>query len=202
MRQRGFTLLELVAAMAIFALLSVMAYGGLNALIQTNRSLETNFEQLRRWQMTVHRLRMDLAQVRPRPVRDQFGDVLPSLYQPEEERLEFTRGGRRNPLLLPRSNLERVAYVLDSDGRLHRESWFNLDRAQSDEAQSQLVLEGIEDLQWRFLDNEDEWQESWPPASSLITDPAAIELPRAIELKLESRRLGLLRFLFPVQADL
>ncbi len=196
MRQRGFTLLELVAAMAIFAMMSVMAYGGLSALINTREGLNASYQRVQQWQMTVQRLRLDLGQVRARPIRDQFGDPQPALYEPEEGRLEFTHGGRRNPLLLPRSNLERVAYYLDTDGRLIRQSWAHLDRAQADTPLELTLLHDIDRLAWRFLDDQDEWLKDWPPNALSNTPNQAIPIPRAVELLLESKRLGELRFLF------
>jgi len=198
MRQRGFTLIELVAAMAIFALLSVMAYGGLNALLTAKEGLDVSYQRLADWQRAVHRLRQDVGQVRARPIRDEFGDLQPALYEPEEGRLEFTHGGRRNPLLLPRSTLERVAWFRDTDGKLIRLSWLNLDRGQSEEPVRTTVLEDIERLEWRYLQSNDEWADHWPPLDLSGQGGNDIPLPRAVELTLESRELGELRFLFAV----
>ncbi len=201
-KQRGFTLLELVAAMAIFALLSVMAYGGLNALIRSEESLERSYQRLQSWQMAVQRLRQDLSQARSRPVRDQFGDLQPAFYEPEDGRVEFTHGGRPNPLGLPRSSLERVAYFLDTDGRLMRLSWRNLDRGQSDEPLRLPLLEDIESLGWRFLDEGGEWREDWPPPSAAALAPDMQPLPDAVELLIASQWLGEVRLLFTTRADL
>ena len=192
----GFTLLELVAALAIFALMSVMAYGGIGALINTQEGLDSSYERLQNWQLATHRLRLDLTQVRQRPVRDSFGDIQPAFHEPEEGRVEFTYGGRRNPLQLPRSTLQRVAWFLDTDGALIRQSWFNLDRGQSEEPLRATVLEDIETLEWRFLNDEDQWVEDWPPAQLSAELPQNLPPPRAVELILESKRLGDLSFIF------
>ncbi|MGJ8669436.1 MAG: type II secretion system minor pseudopilin GspJ [Oceanococcus sp.] len=201
MKQNGFTLIELVAAMAIFAMLSVMAYGGLVALINTRDGLDSSYQRMQAWQMTVHRLRTDLTQARQRPIRDEFGDYQAALHEPEEGRLEFTHGGRRNPLVQARSSLERVAWFLDTDGTLVRQNWLNLDRGQSEVPLKTVMLKGIEELQWRYLDSSDEWVEDWPPASLASTQAIDITLPRAVELTLESKRLGELRFLFALASD-
>lgn len=200
MRAKGFTLLELVAALAIFALLSVMAYGGLNALLTTHRALEQSLDSLEDWQMTVHRLRLDLEQIRNRPIRDAFGDVQAAVSMQQDGRLEFTHGGRRNPMGLPRSSLERVAYYLE-DRALIRESWPQLDRPQGLEGQRLAVVDGIEDLKWRFLDESDEWQDSWPPLN-LGAAPDALAPPRAIELQLRTRRYGAINLLFATRSEL
>ncbi len=193
---QGFTLLELVAALAIFALMSVMAYGGIGALINTQEGLDSSYERLQNWQLATHRLRLDLTQVRQRPVRDAFGDIQPAFHEPEEGRVEFTYGGRRNPLQLTRSTLQRVAWFLDTDGSLIRQSWLNLDRAQSEEPLRATVLEDIETLEWRFLTSDDEWVEDWPPAQLSDERPQDLAPPRAVEMMLESKRLGDLNFIF------
>lgn len=195
-RQRGFTLLELVAALAIFALMSVMAYGGLSALLRTSEGLDESYQRLNDWQGAVHRMRLDLDQVRDRPIRDEFGDIQPAFYSPESGRIEFTHGGKRNPLLLPRSSLERVGYFLDTDGRLMRLSWLNLDRGQSEEPLRLPLLNDVETLEWRFLQDNDEWAETWPPLSFDGTGGGAVPMPRAVEALIGTRRLGELRLLF------
>lgn len=202
MSQRGFTLLELVAAMAIFAMLSVMAYGGLANLIRTQTAMESSYTRLQNWQMAVQRLRQDLGQVRARAIRDEFGDVQPAFYEPEEGRLEFTHGGRRNPLGLPRSSLERVAYFLDTDGKLMRLSWRNLDRAQSETPLRLPLLENVDTLQWRYLDDNDQWLEDWPPAEFSTLPADQQPLPNAIELRLSSDWLGEIQLLFSTRADI
>lgn len=196
MKQAGFTLLELVAAMAIFALMSVMAYGGLNALIGSQRGLEGGYATLEAWQIAVNRLRQDLDQVRERPIRDDFGDTQAAFYQPESGRVEFTHGGRRNPLGQVRSSLERVAYFLDTDGSLVRQSWRHLDRVQGEQPVQVRLLEDIETLGWRFLDDQGEWQQDWPPPALSGEAPDLLPPPRAVELLLESRKLGEMRFVF------
>lgn len=202
MKQRGFTLLELVAAMAIFAMLSVMAYGGLSALIQTRKGLDSSYERLQSWQMAVHRLRTDLNQARLRPVRDQFGDYQPALHEPEAGRLVLTHGGRRNPLAQPRSTLERVAWFMDTDGTLVRQNWLTLDQSQSEAPIKTVVLNNITTLGWRYLDaSNDQWVEDWPPPRLASTPPEQVPLPRAVELNLDSKRLGELTFLFVTESQ-
>lgn len=196
---RGFTLLELVAALAIFAMLSVMAYGGLASVLKAREGLDSAYSELEAWQRAVMRLRADLGQVRARPIRDEFGDPQPAFHEPEDGRIEFTRGGRRNPLLLPRASLERVAYYLDTDGSLIRLSWRNLDRGPAEEPIRVKLMPDIQRLEWRFLGSDQEWNEDWPPLNVADSSRDEIPMPQALELRLETKRFGDLRFLFPVE---
>ncbi len=72
-RARGFTLLELLVAVAIFAVVSAFAYEGLSQALKARRRLD---HERRFWQglaITFSELKQDLAQARPRPVRDAAG---------------------------------------------------------------------------------------------------------------------------------
>lgn len=193
--ETGFTLLELMAALAIFALLSAMAYGGLQSVIATKRSVGDAQQRMTQWQKGVFRLRTDLESAVDRPVRDEFGDIQPALYRNPRGGLEFSHGGRRNPLNLPRSSIERVEYLLQ-DGSLLRRSWGQLDRVQGDEGLSYPMLDGVEELSWRYLSIDNEWIEDWPPLDFAGATPADAGLPAAVELILITKLYGEMRFLF------
>jgi general secretion pathway protein J len=194
----GFTLVELLAAIAIFAVMALMAYGGLAAVLNARASVEASLARTAEIQKALYRLQSDLEQARPRPIRDEYGDEQPALLTHEQGReglrLEFTRGGWRNPRLQRRSALERVAYGLE-DGRLVRYSWTTLDRA-GDEALVEVpLLEGVESLAWRFLDSQRSWRDRWPPQAA-VGGTATEPLPLAVELSLTTRDWGEIRYLF------
>ncbi|HEX4872753.1 MAG TPA: type II secretion system minor pseudopilin GspJ [Nevskiaceae bacterium] len=204
MRQRaaGFTLLELIVVVGVFAVMSIMAYGGLDSVLDTRRAVEASLDQTARLQKAYLRLRGDFQNLAARPVRDGFGDLQPALFGAEREGVEFTRGGWRNPLSQPRPSLERVRYRLE-DGELVRESWRVLDRAQDSEPVRLVLLEEIDALRLRYLDDQDQWQERWPAeggSGRLSPEQADAAPPRAVELTLEIARLGEVRLLF--RADL
>lgn len=78
MRQRGFTLVEMLVALTIFALMSVLAYRGLNAALQTRAHLT---EDNRRWRdiaLTLAQLEQDMGLAVDRPVRGSGGLPLPA----------------------------------------------------------------------------------------------------------------------------
>ena len=70
---QGFTLLELLVALAVFAVLSTMAYGGLRSVLQTQRQTEEAAIKLHKIQQAIFYLEKDLLQVVARPIRDEFG---------------------------------------------------------------------------------------------------------------------------------
>ena len=105
MRQRGFTLLEVLIAIAIFALLAMATYRMLDSVLQTDRGQRQQEQRLRELTRAMAAFERDLLQVRARPIRDPLGDPLASLYgdSGKDTRLEVTRGnrtplsGRRQP---------------------------------------------------------------------------------------------------------
>ncbi|MGH8482356.1 MAG: type II secretion system minor pseudopilin GspJ, partial [Nevskiaceae bacterium] len=151
-RGTGFTLLELIVVLAIFAVLSVMAYGGLSSVLTARERVLQSLERTTALQKAYVRLRNDLQQLRARPSRDPYGEPQPALVLRQDGAVELTHSGWRNPLSQPRSALERVAYGLDADGRLVRTSWRAVDRAQNAPVAEAVVLDQVEDLRWRFLE--------------------------------------------------
>lgn len=193
-RARGFTLLELIVVLAIFGVLSVMAYGGLNGVLNARERVLQSLERTTALQKAYVRLRNDLQQLRARPSRDPYGEAQPALALMQDGSLEFTRSGWRNPLALPRSALERVSYRLDADGRLLRASWRAVDRAQNAPVAESVVLDQVEGLRWRFLQGT-EWRDAWPAPDA--GGPAALAaVPRAVEVALTLKDLGEVRLLF------
>ncbi|MDX1594535.1 MAG: type II secretion system minor pseudopilin GspJ [Gammaproteobacteria bacterium] len=181
MRSRGFTLIELLVALAIFAVLSLLAYGGLASVLDGSDLAGARAERLGELQRAVHRVTDDLAQLAPRPVRDAFGDPQAAL-RADGGGLEFTRGGWRNPAGRERSTLQRIGYALE-ERTLVRLAWPVLDRAPGSRPVRQRLLGGVERLEVRFLaDRGDRWSASWPPASEPADSP---RLPLAIEISLE-----------------
>lgn len=198
-RTRGFTLLELIVVIAIFAVFSLMAYGGLDSVLKTRRQVEVAQDRLAQLQKAYLRLRNDFQQVRNRPARDAFGDPQPALRAADTGYVEFTRGGWRNPLNLPRASLERVAYRFE-DGELIRMSWRVLDQSQDSKPVEVVLLDDLEDLRWQYLDSQREWQIRWPPDSP-EQQPAEMPPPLAVELTLRTKDIGELRYLFRLGSD-
>ena len=193
-RAAGFTLLELVVVLAIFAVLSMMAYGGLSAMLTGRAKVAESLERTAALQQGYLRLRNDFQQLRARTARDGYGETQPALIVQPDGSVEFTRSGWRNPLSQPRSALERVAYQFD-EGRLLRRSWRVLDRAQESEPVEVAVLDQVDDAEWRFLDAKLEWHDAWP-ATVAAVGSAPSPPPLAVELTLQVKDLGEVRFLF------
>lgn len=200
-RNAGFTLLELLVAMSVFAVLALLAYGGLSGMLNTRAQSDEHAAALRELQLAYRTLERDLEQWVPRNVRDEFGQEQPALSAGMEigAALELTHGGWRNPAEQPRSTLQRIAYSVQDDA-LVRSAWLNLDRPPDAQPLERELLQGVQELTLRLLDDGDTWQERWPPAGQPVPPPGApapaAPVPRALEMVLTTERWGELRWLF------
>jgi general secretion pathway protein J len=202
-RQSGFTLLELLVAMAIFALMAAMAYGGLNNILNEDKATNEHASRLAALQKTFLWLGRDIVQAVNRPIRDEFGDTQLALLGVEigQYQLQLTRAGWRNPAGRARSNLQRVAYGVH-DGKLIRYYWNVLDRAQDSKPIETVLLDGVIRMELRFLSaqgsvqGDSGWSNDWP-STSLGAQPTS-DMPRAIEVTLETEAEGRITRLFRV----
>ncbi len=221
-RSHGFTLLELIVVIGIFAIFAAMAYGGLDTVLKTRVRVEEGLTRTENYDRAYLRLRTDFQNAASRPIRSADGGFLPAFtFDTYTKSVELTRGGWQNLLSLPRATLERVSYLLDDsqpegakarnrleDKRLVRRSWYVLDRAPQTRPQDLILIEHVEDLNWRFLDESRTWQDSWPPNGNNATSTspsgasaAAQVSPMAIEISLRTKDWGDMKFLFRLGAD-
>jgi general secretion pathway protein J len=197
--KQGFTLLELLVAMAIFAVISVITFQGLQGMMQSRAIMDAETARLAGLQGAMALMSRDFEQMVARPIRDEFGDMQPAVTCTAEDgtTIEFSRGGWRNPAALARSTMQRVAYHL-TGSTLVRETWPVLDRAATTKSVSRELVAGVLRFGLRFQDTDDQWQPSWPsPAEALAVDKQG-QLPKAVEVTLELEEWGTLTRLFVV----
>lgn len=204
-KQQGFTLLELLIASIIFAIMAIMAYGGLDNVISNSQASKQALKRLQQIQQTVSVLNRDFRQLIPRPIRDEFGNTQPYLSAGNniDYLVEFSRGGRVNPGGLLRSTLLRVAYRFDEEA-LVRLQWPQLDRTQEQEPKKTTLIDNLEEVSIRFMDPTGEWQEQWPPLNATPTNaPGGIAVakthPLAIEIILQLKDWGEIRRLYQIE---
>jgi len=181
-RGNGFTLIEVLVAMAIFGVLSMLAYMTLGQTLANSEMLTERMDRLQAVQRTIRFLSNDFVQAAPRPVRRELGDSMsPAVFTSlgGEFSLEITHGGWGNPAGLPRGTLQRSAYRLEDD-ELVRYHWNVLDRTYANEPVANILLDNVESLLFRYLAADGEWSEVWPPQAQ----PNIRSRPRAVEIVL------------------
>jgi general secretion pathway protein J len=190
----GFTLLELLVAVAIFAVVGTLALSGYTQLQKQSEYAETRLERTREVQRAVQTLAQDFVQAEPRPVREPLGESqLPAVLGGDsvDYKLQLTRAGWSNTAGLARPSLQRVGYRLDQDG-LWRDHWPVLDHTLATEPTRRKLLGGVRAVTFRFMDASRNWVERWP-ASDLGPQTDGRARPAAIEVTLELEDWGTLR---------
>ncbi|MBU0673677.1 MAG: type II secretion system minor pseudopilin GspJ [Proteobacteria bacterium] len=187
----GFTLLELLVALSIFAIMSVVAYSSLAAMAEIREQLRDEGKRLTEIQTAFRLIGRDIEQAIARPIRDGYGDPLPAMSLTEGEGviLEFTRSGWRNPTGRQRSTLQRITYRFLGE-ELIRESWPVLDRAVDSTPFSRTILTGVMNLEVSFIGQDRQISPAWPPESSADPAQAAKILPRAVRIFLDLEGWG------------
>jgi len=215
---QGLTILEVLIALSIFALIGVASYRMLTAVIGGQQATTAHSIELGHLQKAMLIMARDIEQSVARPVRMSTGEPLPAVrVNSGDYKLELTRGGWRNPLQIPRSSLQRVAYEVgphpdrersdspffgDDRRYLLRQYWSGLDRAGSVAPQVQALLAAVESIALRVISDRGE-RRQWPLANSgeHREQGAATKAPErllAIELRIEHDQFGQIERLFTV----
>ena len=171
LRTRGFTLIEVLVAFLIFAMIGVISAQLLSQTIRAQGDLAERGERLGDIHRAMQIIQRDVMQLVDRPIRDNYGDPLQALVIGSNGAIEFTRGGWRNPLQLPRAEVQRVGYLLQ-DNKLMRGYWPVLDRAQDTEPAYQTLLNDVEQVEFYALDGSGNEHTFWPQGAANQQDPA------------------------------
>ena len=110
--------------------------------------------------------------------------------------LDLTRGGWSNTAGLQRSTLQRVSYQLVKD--VFKRSYLPvLDATPNNQPVVQDLLTGVKTIQFRYLDDNQTWQNQWPPAQ--LPQPDNLRWrPLAVEITIEFTDWGRIRRLIEV----
>lgn len=168
-RQRGFTLVEVLVASAIAAILAAMAFSAMSQAMENRERIRQLQARMIAVQFTMRTLVQDFSQLVQRPVRMPVGEGYDAAVvgvRGSSSRVVLTRGGWTNPAGLPRSTLQRVRYEM-IDGVLYRDYWTVLDAQPSPEPLRKPLLDGVTGFSVRYTADGRNWQETWPPPAQL-----------------------------------
>jgi general secretion pathway protein J len=200
--QRGLTLLEILVAVAVFAIFSAMAYGGLIRLLDNRERVDAERVYWREVSLAFLRMERDFSLARNRPVRDNDGLSFEPAFEGRptdlrtlgEPNVEFTRGG----ILVPNgftADLQRIGYRLVDD-KLMRLTWPVLDRAPLTKPHSAVLLRDVDEFEMRFYQT-GTWIDQWPPVGTAQFPP----LPPAVEITLALKGRAKYKRVFLVGTD-
>jgi len=192
----GFSLIEVLVSVVVFALLGAMATGLLNSSLAARDLNTSSGDRAAMIDRARVLMREDFGQLVNRPARQidgragsiafagaSSGIASPDAAADETVLIAFTRAGRPNPGgVQPRGSLQYVEYVRHDD-RLIRRSWSYPDRAAATPARDFVLLDGVTGIELGFL-RLNSWAGS---ALSARSEGGTPDLPRAVRLRTEMR---------------
>ena len=196
-KTRGFTLVEVLVTIAIFALLGLGSFAVLDQVLRTKQQSEQRLGQIEQLQYAWLLIHNDVRQAVAKPTRPDMNEVVQRYVSNEREQfdsdsgaLAIVRSGYDNPgLLLPRSELQPVVYRVRG-ATLERVSSYFVNDAQV-EPQVQPLLDNIDSFYVRFFRGNEQadgnqgqtagWSERWTTEG---------DMPQAIEVTIVSSAFG------------
>ena len=146
-KEAGFTLIEVLISLFIFALISVGTMTALTQSLQGKTRLNQAVDEINKLNSARSILRADMTALTLRPMRDELGGIKPfSLTTDGEALLSFMRRGRENPGGLERrGDLERVEYHL-INGDLIRRSFAHENPSSDPQYFDRVLLGNVQDV--------------------------------------------------------
>ena len=194
---RGFTLMEMLVALTVFAIIGLLCAQLLGRTLGNHEIVSERSDRLAEVQRAMLVLKRDIMQITDRPIRDLLGDSRGPVLIGSDGLMEFSRLGWRNPLRQQRAEVQRIAYVVE-DGDLYRAWWGVLDRAQDSEPTLQRLLSDVDQVEFFALDASGQEHTYWP----LLGEEASSSSRRlaVIVMRLEFRPFGIVERIWPVAA--
>ena len=182
MKPKGFTLVELMVAIAIFAVLSALGWKVFDYIVKTKDQNVIHEQRLGQLQQTYQQILRDTVQAVPLTANIN-GDIQPALVL-QNGRFNFSKTGVTDPLEEGISPDERIEYQYRADKqKLYRLKYRNLNQTGQDQPESSVLLSEVEQFQIVVLNPNELTQ--WPDASA---DLNLLEhkqrLPKGIKINL------------------
>ena len=196
--QQGFTLLEVLIAIAIFSVVSLASFTIFDTVLRGDENSKIRSDRQNELQRAFLLMDRDFTQIAKRSMRvngeapsNSFLQTSDDSFLADEQAIAFVRNGWTNPgLLLPRSDMQRVAYRV-VDETLQRLHYNFVDAVVGQEPKIRPLISQVTNLTFEFYDGS-KWQDKWSGST----------LPQAIAIEIETEVYGLIRRQFLVAGDL
>jgi general secretion pathway protein J len=196
----GFTLLELLISLSIFAIISVVTFAAINYSFKVVESSKGKVERFAQVQITWHLISQDLLQIVSRPIRTDSNTLAAYIENSDENLVSFTRGGAPRLGIYPaESGLVRVSYKLE-ENNLYRITWPVLDRDSNAQPIRSLLLTEVDAAAFTHTSSTTSSNSSNSSNSSSSFAGNAqelIKMPQSIKVKLTLSDLGEIERIYP-----
>lgn len=178
----GFTLLELLVALIVFAIMSAIAYGGLNRIFAVRERIDAENRKWRELTLVFGRLEEDIGQAVNRTYLDSFGTRKSALIGHaqlvgvNDANLSLIRMGAGGSTGVA-ADMSHVGYRL-REGRLELMQWPALDLPPRAVPTVHVLMQEVQAFELAFMNEKGVWEDKWEP------DASASVLPRAVQIRL------------------
>ncbi|HVE43729.1 MAG TPA: type II secretion system minor pseudopilin GspJ [Gammaproteobacteria bacterium] len=187
----GFTLIEILVALFIFTIVSIMLLSALKNVINVQSVTKAHGERLRELQMAMLLFSRELEQAVDRPVLGKSGTEEMSFVGTLHS-MTFTHIG--HAVSWPDSGLRRVRYWSDTSG-LWRQTGIVIDVAPQSITHQRLLLQNITEVEFHYLDQWKQFHDHWPVSGNVIQP-----LPSAVSISFKVPHWGDFEGLYVVSA--
>lgn len=195
-KMMGFTLLEILIALFIFSILSLMMASGLHNIINFQSRVESKAQDLRELQFTLLLMSLDLEQAVNRPIYNADGKEEAAFLGTESSFSLTHLGYAKATGNLLANDLQRSGYFLTGQ-TLSRITWPVLDQAPTTVSESRVILHNVEAIAFEYLAPDGRFYKVWPPA----TNSNVGALPRAVRVYLSLGVRGKMSQLYLIPAQ-
>jgi len=193
-KQAGFTLLEVLIALVVFAIIASITSSAMYYAFNTRARLKIQADRLSHLQTGLVILTRDTRQIIDRSVRGNDMVIYTGLIG-QKDSVEFTRGGLVNPNGVERrSTLQRIALIC-RDKQLFRRRWDILDTLDRNRYRESVLIENLADCDFKYINHQGQVLNDWN-AQSIHQEEQLEPLPKAIQLNINLADWGKGSFLF------
>lgn len=191
---RGFTLIEILVALMVFAILATITSSSLYYAFNTRTRVNEQAKLLNSLQLAMSIIQQDTSQIVQRAARGNEMRLFPMIIA-QVHYLEFTRDGNLNPKSVEkRSTLKRVALVCDEGKLLHR-TWTSLDPTDRNVYQDRVLLDNLSECHFNYLNKNLQFLAEWREQSA-VENQRAEPFPKAIQINFTLKDWGKMSQLF------
>ncbi len=190
----GYTLLEVLVALAVFAILATITSSAMYHAFNTRARVNLQADRLNALQLAITLIGRDTEQEVVRAVRGNEMHLFPAFIG-QTQYLEFTRGGLVNPKgAALRSTLKRVAFVCQGS-TLVRRSWESLDTPKRNQYQDKILIDNLDKCSFAYLAHNKQMLAEWVE-NALQQNQKKASLPMAVQFNLTLHDWGNMSLLF------
>lgn len=181
-KRSGFTLVELLVAIAIFAVLSALGWKVFDYLIKIKERNTQHEQRLGQLQEAYQQVLRDTVQIVP-ITANVAGQVQPAVML-QNGQLTFSKAGVTDPLMQGIPPEERVEYIYKADEKkLYRYKYKNLNQTGNDQPETSVLLDSVDQFQIMLLNPNEMAQ--WPEVVLSENDVTQAKiLPHGLKINL------------------